>query len=219
MGIQASTNGYNNSFCIGGKNDGTSNPLTQNTQDNQMMMRFDNYTFWVSASNYAYLIPASNGWAYTSDINRKERLEETDGETVLQKISNIPFYSWNFKAADVRQYRHYGIMAQDFYNAFGRDSYGSIGNDTTVSPLDLLGVAYSGIKALEKRTETLQTQHTKITKENKQLKADNLFLKQQLAEIQHQFADKLALLEMKINKVAAVKNKPAASKNLLSVKK
>jgi hypothetical protein len=65
----------------------------------------------------------------------------------------------------------------------------------------------------------LQTQHTKITKENKQLKADNLFLKQQLAEIQHQFADKLALLEMKINKVAAVKNKPAASKNLLSVKK
>ena len=56
-------------------------------------------------------------------------------------------------------------MAQDFYNAFGKDDYGVIGNDTTVSPLDLLGVAYSAIKELEKRTSDLQQQNAQLTSE------------------------------------------------------
>lgn len=166
MGVNASTGGRANSFCFGG----ASNDLAaSNTSDNQMMMRFNNYTFWVSASNYAYLIPASNGWAYTSDKNKKERFLEVNGEGVLKKISSIPFYSWNFKASDTKQYRHYGIMAQDFYSAFGKDDYGAIGNDTTVSPLDLLGVAYSAIKALEKRTETLQAQNNNMAHEMEKL--------------------------------------------------
>jgi len=162
IGVNANTNNHSNSFCFSGA---LNDMATANTVDNQMMMRFSNYTFFVSASNYAYLIPASNGWAYTSDRNKKERFQEMNGETVLTKISKIPFYSWNFKASDTRQYRHYGIMAQDFYEAFGKDDYGSIGNDSTVSPLDLLGVAYSAIKALEKRTETLQEQNDRLTKE------------------------------------------------------
>jgi len=60
-------------------------------------------------------------------------------------------------------------MAQDFYSAFGKDDYGAIGNDTTVSPLDLLGVAYSAIKALEKRTETLQAQNNNMAHEMEKL--------------------------------------------------
>ena len=160
MGIKASTNNRVNSFCINGS---SYNQTTTNTADNQMMMRFDNYTFCVAGTNnYAYIIPSSNGWAYTSDRNRKENFQELNGETVLKKISAIPFYSWNFKAKDTKQYRHYGIMAQDFYQAFGKDNYGEIGNDTTVSPLDLLGVAYSGIKALEKRTDALQAQNQQL---------------------------------------------------------
>ena len=167
MGINANTNNHANSFCIAGA---SNDAAAVNTLDNQMMMRFDNYTFWISSSNYAYLVPASNGWAYTSDINKKENFQEMNGETVLKKISGIPFYSWNFKANDTKQYRHYGIMAQHFYNAFGKDDYGFIGNDTTVSPLDLLGVAYSGIKALEKRTEILQEQNDKMAEEIAALK-------------------------------------------------
>jgi hypothetical protein len=175
MGRNANTNNHANSFCIGG-----ATAPTANTTDNQMMMRFDNYTFWVSASNYAYLVPASNGWAYTSDINKKEKFLELNGETVLKKISAIPFYSWNFKANDTKQYRHYGIMAQDFYQAFGKDKYGAIGNDTTVSPLDLLGVAYSGIKALEKRTEALQNENKKQAEEI----ADYKILKSEMKKLQ-----------------------------------
>ena len=167
LGVNANTNNHTNSFCIAGA---TNDLAATNSSDNQMMMRFDNYTFWVSSANYAYLIPASNGWAYTSDVNKKEKFLELNGESVLKKLSSIPFYSWNFKANDTRQYRHYGIMAQDFYRAFGKDEYGVIGNDTTVSPLDLLGVAYSGIKALEKRTEVLQTQNKKMAEEIAQLR-------------------------------------------------
>jgi len=207
MGHNASTNNHRNSFCIAG----ASGDLTAaNEVDNQMMMRFDNYKFWISSANYAYLIPASNGWAYTSDKNKKERFEELNGETVLNKISAIPSYSWNFKAADTKQYRHYGIMAQDFYDAFGKDSYGVIGNDTTVSPLDLLGVAYSGIKELAKKS-------TSLARENEQLKKDNLALQKKMEEIEQQFAnnnainqamaDRLALLEVQINKTMAVNKK------------
>ena len=199
MGINANTNLKPYSFCIGG-----SQLPTINTTDSQMMMRFSNYTFWVTPSSYAYLVPASNGWAYTSDKNKKERFEELNGETVLQKISNIPFYSWNFK--DTKQYRHYGIMAQDFFNAFGKDSYGDIGNDTTVSPLDLLGVNMAATKALEKRS-------TALAKENEQLKQDNLLLRKEMVELKDALEksnstllNKLAFIEKKLEQNAPAPN-------------
>lgn len=190
MGTNASTNNHTNSFCISG----TGGTPVANTTDNQMMMRFDNYTFWVSPANFAYLIPASNGWAYTSDKNKKERFEELNGETVLSKISGIPFYSWSFKDPSCRQYRHYGIMAQDFYSAFGRDSYGIIGNDTTVSPLDMLGVDMAAIKALEKRSQLM-------LKENETLKTT-------VAQLQ----DKLVFIEAKLNELLQVKQMKATVK-------
>jgi hypothetical protein len=167
MGRNANTNFHTNAFCLTGI--GT-NTITNNTTDNQMMMRFDNYTFFVSGSNnYAYITTASNGWAYTSDRNKKENFVELNGESVLGKISKIPFYSWNFKAKETSQFRHYGIMAQDFHDNFGKDKLGVIGNDTTVSALDLLGVAYSGIKALEKRTADLKIQNDALKVQNKKL--------------------------------------------------
>ena len=192
LGVNSDTNNRRNSFCIAGA---ANDVGASNTTDNQMMMRFDNYTFWITQANYAYLTPASNGWAYTSDIRKKENFQELNGETVLKKISAIPFYSWNFKAKEASQYRHYGIMAQDFYQAFGKDDYGVIGNDTTVSPLDLLGVAYSGIKALEKRTEVLQAQ--------------NQYLLEEIAALK-------AMLQPKNRKYAFRKSKePANSENLI----
>ena len=171
MGRFSNTNNHTNSFCIGGA---SNNFVATNTVDNQMLMRFDNYTFWVTPVNYAYLTSASNGWAYTSDRNKKENFEEINGELVLKKISKIPFYSWNFKVKESKEYRHYGIMAQDFYDSFGKDKLGVIGNDTTVSALDLLGVAYSAIKALEKRTEDLQIQNDSFRILNEKLEVKNL---------------------------------------------
>ena len=195
MGRNATTNNYANSFCLAGI--GT-NLNTSNTAPNQMMMRFDNYTFYVAGTNnYAYIIPSSNGWAYTSDRNRKENFEELNGESVLKKIAKIPFYSWNFKDKEVKQYRHYGIMAQDFYDNFGKDNLGVIGNDTTVSALNLLGVAYSGIKALEKRTKDLQNQNEILIAEIAELKVLILPKRKKYVHQKKYFVKKEELITLK----------------------
>ncbi len=48
-------------------------------------------------------------------------------------------------------------MAQDFYRHFGKDSYGTIGNDTTIATADFDGVSFAAIKALEERTRELKS--------------------------------------------------------------
>ncbi|HEY1055860.1 MAG TPA: hypothetical protein VGE24_12015, partial [Emticicia sp.] len=59
--------------------------------------------------------------------------------------------------------RFYGPMAQEIFTAFGKDKYGTIGNDTTVSTLNMDGLAFIFAQALEKRTQDLK-------QENEQLK-------------------------------------------------
>ena len=114
-----------------------------------------------------------------SDVNRKENFEPLNGEDVLQKFSKIEFTSWNYKQQDPKVYRHYGIMAQDFYKAFGNDKYGRIGNDTTVNPIDMLGIDMAAIQELEKRTALL-------SQENKDLKDEMAELKLILARLEKQ---------------------------------
>lgn len=94
-------------------------------------------------------------------------------EQVLNKLAAINFSSWKYKAAPDATNRHYGIMAQDFYAAFGSDAYGKIGNDTLVNPIDLIGVAYNAIKALEYRTREL-----------KELKMENQMLGERLVRLE-----------------------------------
>jgi uncharacterized small protein (DUF1192 family) len=65
-------------------------------------------------------------------------------------------------------------MAQDFYAAFGRDGYGTIGNDTTINQADMEGVTFTAVQALEKRTQeiaVLKAEIEKLKNENRDLKA------------------------------------------------
>lgn len=115
----------------------------------------------------------------------------------------IPFSSWNYKGQDATTFRHYGIMAQDFYAAFGKDKYGIIGNDTTVNPVDMIGVNMAAIKALEQRTEKIET----LQNENTILKNENASVKQQLQQLS------LAVAEMKkqTNNLASKKHNTSFS--------
>jgi len=56
-----------------------------------------------------------------------------DGEEVLRKIRGFELTSWNFIGHDPKEFRHYGPMAQDFFAAFGHDSVGKIGTETTIN--------------------------------------------------------------------------------------
>jgi endosialidase-like protein len=85
-----------------------------------------------------------------------------NGENFLDKISKFKLYTWNYKGQDAAKFRHYGPMAQDFHNAFGKDGIGNIGNDTLINQQDFLGVSFIAIQALEKRTEIIKAQQKEI---------------------------------------------------------
>jgi hypothetical protein len=174
MGFNASTNFHTQSFCIGGgSNTNNIYPMVANTANNQMMMYFDDYVFYTGTSGQgAELSQNNNFWTSICDKNKKENFEPLNGEEVLNKFSKIDFSSWNYKGLDAKKYRHYGIMAQDFYAAFGKDKYGIIGSDTTVNPIDMIGIDMAAIQALEKRTEKIEL----LEKENKEIESENAAL-------------------------------------------
>ena len=133
-----------------------------------------------------------NSWSAISDSNRKENLLTVDGEAMLKKISRFKLSTWNYKGQDPKIFRHYGPMAQDFYNAFGHDAFGTIGCDTLINQQDFLGVSFSAIHALEKRTQKLdnmQMNMEALRKENADIKKENANIKKENVEIKKENAD------------------------------
>ena len=83
------------------------------------------------------------GLTVSSDRTLKENFLPVDGAEVLEKIKAMPMTSWNYIGHDEKKERHYGPMAQDFYEAFGTDAMGTIGSPTTVNTNDMAGVTFS----------------------------------------------------------------------------
>lgn len=113
-----------------------------------MTMRFDNgYRLFTNSATTVGVILAGGGnaWSTISDVHKKENFEAVDEEIFLQKISAIPLTTWNYKGQEPSRNRHYGPMAQDFYAAFGKDEYGTIGNDTTINQADFDGINFIGV--------------------------------------------------------------------------
>lgn len=163
LGTQASTNGHAYSICIGANGNNPGNPSVANEHDNEFMVYADYYRLWTGPfGTSVFLTPGTNTWQSSCDKNLKENFETLDGEEVLKKIAGISFTSWNYKTQDPKKFRHYGIMAQDFYNAFGKDGYGTIGCDTLVNPIDMIGIDMTAIQALEKRTQSLSKLHEQV---------------------------------------------------------
>ena len=138
-----------------------------------MMMRFANgYALYTdgNASIGVQVVPGGNAWSTISDINRKENFEEVNGEDFLNKINKFKLASWNYKGQNPGTLRHYGPMAQDFYLAFGKDKYGTIGNDTTINQADFDGINLIAVQALEKRTSELRLENENLKKENAGMK-------------------------------------------------
>jgi len=192
LGSYASTNGMTGSFVLGDASTSTVIPI--NTANNQFMSRFaGGYRFYTSSdlASYIDIAAGANGMSITSDRRRKENFADVNGEDFLQKIDTMQLSSWNYKKQDPKIFRHYGPMAQDFYKAFGRDSYGTIGNDTTIASADFDGVNMIAIQGLIKRTNNLK-------KENDTLKEQNAALIKQVSEQKEENAVKMAALEAQL---------------------
>ena len=83
-----------------------------------------------------------NGWACSSDRNLKENFRRVDGESILQRLVEMPLYFWNARGTDPN-IRHLGPTAQDFMAAF------SLGNDDKMIGMqDADGIALAAIQGL-----------------------------------------------------------------------
>ena len=190
IGYKVSTNNQTGALIIGDSDPLAQGPVSSGFPD-EFVARFNNGYYFLTSGNInrfgVSIGHYGNAWVSICDKNRKENFEELDGEDVLQKISKINFTSWNYKMQDPKIYRHYGIMAQDFYRAFGHDKFGSIGNDTTVNPIDMIGIDMTAIKALEKRTENL--------------KGENLILQQSVTQLVIAFNEQKKLSDIQQIKI------------------
>jgi hypothetical protein len=177
--------------------------------DDQMICRFNNGYYFLTGGNTnrtgVYATHGDNSWSVISDSTKKEKIILVDGEVLLNKIAKFKLGTWNYKGQDSKTFRHYGPMAQDFHNAFGRDALGSIGCDTLINQADFLGVSFTAIQALEKRTAKIEMQQKQIVdlqKQNETLVANNEKLQLQL---QNMLA-MLSAINKKVDVLASVKN-------------
>ncbi|MES2774437.1 MAG: tail fiber domain-containing protein [Bacteroidota bacterium] len=166
FGNNANTDGHQGSMVLGSRIDGVG---VLSPGDFHFLAQFAG-GYQLQSNNAGtlgvYLNPNTSSWGSICDSTRKEQVLIMNDEETLEKLAAINYTSWKYKDDPDVTNRHYGIMAQDFYGAFGKDALGKIGNDTLVNPIDLLGVAYSAIKALEKRTSEMEI----LKSENEQLK-------------------------------------------------
>jgi hypothetical protein len=183
MGNYVSTNNQEGSFVIGDKSATT---VMNSANPNNFRARFaGGYKLFTSAnlSTGCTLFAGDNAWTTGSDVRTKENFAEVNGEDFLKKISGFHLTSWNYKTQNPSTFRHYGPMAQDFYAAFGKDKYGTIGNDTTINSADFAGVSFIAIQALEKRSSTQQQSISVLKKENAELKEMILLLRKEMDEL------------------------------------
>jgi hypothetical protein len=179
-GSYISTSG-DGSFAIG---DYSTTTTSSFSTDNQFNARFANgYNLYTSAdlSSGATMASGANSWSSISDSTKKENFKNIDGEYVLNEISDLRLGSWNYIGQDPTQFRHYGPMAQEFFNAFGNDGIGVCGNDTTLASADVDGINMIAIQALENRTSDLK-------KENAQLKKEISLLKSKIEKFESLFS-------------------------------
>jgi hypothetical protein len=105
---------------------------------------------------WSCLVQDGNSWSCSSDRNLKENLDLVEGDDVLQRLAEVPIYTWNGKGQDPAL-RHMGPMAQDFYAAFNLG-----GDDTHIATIDLDGVALAAIQGLYAQNQVLETENANL---------------------------------------------------------
>jgi hypothetical protein len=164
IGTYVSTSGFDGAYAIG---DHSTTTTMNSFVANGYRARFaGGYRLFTenTATVGAALLPSANAWSTLSDRRRKENFEPVDGESFLKKIAAMPLTTWNYIGQDSHDLRHYGPMAQDFFEAFGKDKYGTIGCDTLINQADFMGVTFIATQALVKRTDELQKENDRLKK-------------------------------------------------------
>lgn len=138
-----------------------------------------------------------NSWSTISDSTKKENYLPVNGTDFLNRISTMKLGSWNYKGQDPKDFRHYGPMAQEFNQHFGKDQLGKIGNDTLINQSDLAGVTLIALQALIKENRGNMAQVKQLENQITALQQNNEKLKSELSALQNQYETALKNMEKK----------------------
>jgi hypothetical protein len=146
FGYRASTNGHTGAKVFG---DASTTDSIEAVANNEFAVRAaGGFRFRTNATlTTGCNLPAGSGvFGCASSRTLKENFAGVDGEWVLARIRGIPVNSWNY-IAEGEQVRHLGPFAEDFRAGFGLGV-----DDRSIGLLDIDGVNFAGVRALEART-------------------------------------------------------------------
>jgi hypothetical protein len=156
FGYRASTNGHTGAKVFG---DASTTDSIEAVANNEFAVRAaGGFRFRSNATLTNGCNIAAGGASITCASSRtlKENYFTVDGEDVLRRMRDIPVTTWNY-IDEGRASRHMGPFAEDFWNAF------RLGDDPRgIGHLDIDGVNFAGIKALEERTRQLQAREAEV---------------------------------------------------------
>ncbi|MFL5386902.1 MAG: tail fiber domain-containing protein [Longimicrobiaceae bacterium] len=146
FGYRASTNGHTGAKVFG---DASTTDSIEAVANNEFAVRAaGGFRFRTNATlTTGCNLPAGSGvFSCSSSRFLKEHFGVVDGDEVLARIRQVPVTSWSY-IGERGAVRHLGPFAEDFHAAFG------LGVDAqSIGLLDIDGVNFAGVKALEQRT-------------------------------------------------------------------
>ncbi len=98
----------------------------------------------------------------TSDRNAKQNFTSVNPREVLAKVAALSITEWSYKT--IKDVRHIGPVAQDFYAAFGVG-----GDDKGISTVDADGVALAAIQGLNEKLGEKEAELLRLRAENQGL--------------------------------------------------
>ncbi|RPJ62405.1 MAG: hypothetical protein EHM23_03440 [Acidobacteria bacterium] len=156
-----------------------------------------------------FLSAGGSSWNVISDRNLKENFRVVDGESLLDRIAQLPLSTWRFKDAPDSTVHHIGPVAQD-WQQFIAGPLALNSDSTVINQGDFDGVNLAAVKALERRTRELEA-------ENERMRAEISALRQTLSDqcvkaeaIQQTLAAQLARLEAAYERLATRTERAAA---------
>lgn len=171
FGYRASTNGHTGAKVFG---DASTTDSIEAVANNEFAVRAaGGFRFRSNATLTNGCNIAAGGASITcsSSMTLKENFNEVQGEDILARMRRIPVNSWNY-IAEGRSARHLGPFAEDFWREF------KLGTEPlAIGHLDIDGVNFAGVKALDERT-------TRQAAEIEALRARNAELEARLARLE-----------------------------------
>ena len=202
FGYRASTNGHTGAKVFG---DASTTDSIEAVANNEFAVRAaGGFRFRSNATLTNGCNIAAGGASITcaSSVTLKENFLDVDGDDVLSRMRRIPVNTWNY-IDEGRQSRHMGPFAEDFWREFGLGT-----EPLAIGHLDIDGVNFAGVKALDARTLQMQSTITGQAQRIQTLEADNQALRDGQAALQARNAEMEARIA-RLEALVAAQAQPA----------